>query len=497
VALGVLVALVAAVVLSAYVYDLRWKRKVEAKLAEFRAAGQPVTWAEVLAARRMPPDAENSALVMLKAFERMQRPEGVVEEELVDRFPVGTCDGRRRSDRTRELVRAYLAKNAEALTQIHGAEGLPGGAYPLDATQRPWELLFPHLSGLRRAESLCSVSAVYAAEGGDRVAAVRDLMAGRTVAESLGEPVCLIDALVRMAANELWAGALEGVLGLAELTPQQLGALRQRVEQEKGSSPMVQAWHGERAFGLQALAHLEEMIGGEGMGAAVAFYRLVPSWHERDALFYADTMGRMVQIASLPLRERVRRSQELAHDVEADADRTRLEHLVSSILMPAFCRAVAEEVKMQAQLEVARVGLALEEWRLAHRAWPDSLEELVPGVLVAVPEDPFSDRKVRYLRTPEGVVVYSVGLDGKDDRGVSEEEADRRWDRDVDSEPTWDISFRLLDPERRGVGQTTFAEDAKAAELALEDLEDAGYTREELERLGFTQRDFAATGRVP
>jgi hypothetical protein len=95
------------------------------------------------------------------------------------------------------------------------------------------------------------------------------------------------------------------------------------------------------------------------------------------------------------------------------------------------------------------------------------------------------------------VVVYSVGLDGKDDRGVSEEEADRRWDRDVDSEPTWDISFRLLDPERRGVGQTTFAEDAKAAELALEDLEDAGYTREELERLGFTQRDFAATGRVP
>ena len=54
---------------------------------------------------------------------------------------------------------------------------------------------------------------------------------------------------------------------------------------------------------------------------------------------------------------------------------------------------------------------------------------------------------------------------------------------------TWDIGVRLLDPERRGVGQTTFAEDAKAAELTPADLLQEGYTREELETLGFSKAD--------
>jgi hypothetical protein len=105
-----------------------------------------------------------------------------------------------------------------------------------------------------------------------------------------------------------------------------------------------------------------------------------------------------------------------------------------------------------------------------------------------VPEDPFSDGKLSYQRTATGVVVYSVGPDGKDDGGLPEEEAYRRA-QESDSGPTWDISFRLLDPERRGVGQTTFAEDAKAAELTPADLLREGYTREELEALGFPKAD--------
>ncbi len=46
--------------------------------------------------------------------------------------------------------------------------------------------------------------------------------------------------------------------------------------------------------------------------------------------------------------------------------------------------------------------------------WPDSLGELVPELLKAVPRDAYGDGGVCYRRTEGGAVVYSVGPDGKD-----------------------------------------------------------------------------------
>lgn len=70
-----------------------------------------------------------------------------------------------------------------------------------------------------------------------------------------------------------------------------------------------------------------------------------------------------------------------------------------------------------AGLANAQAAVAIERWRLAHPdRLPDTLAELVPAYLTAVPLDPYDGQPVRYKKLPVGYVVYSVGL-GWTDQG--------------------------------------------------------------------------------
>ena len=76
-----------------------------------------------------------------------------------------------------------------------------------------------------------------------------------------------------------------------------------------------------------------------------------------------------------------------------------------------------ENARALAALANAQAAVALERWRLAHPGrLPDTLAELVPAYLTAVPLDPYDGQPVRYQKLPVGYVVYSVGT-GWTDQG--------------------------------------------------------------------------------
>jgi hypothetical protein len=497
VALGVLVALVAAVALAAYLYDRHWGRKLEARLAEYRAAGQPATWEEFVVRREEEPYQRTSAELLSQAFRLLRAPD-------TDRFGVfmgpyasaGTA-GARHSDALRELARACLEGNAQALELIRDASAAPPGSFPLGDTSIPYEVLLEHCSKVRQCALLCADEAVFRAESGRPAQAARSLRGARSLPASLGGSPVLMEAVVRIALDAIWVGGLERSLELCELPAGDLSALREQAAAEDRDLSLDCAFESERAAAAWYFARpIAEFLGGElelsvGVKAACRAYDAVPGWRQKDALWFFDRLDGAIRATRMPFRERLKHAQ----GFEAEVERTctgrlaQLQHLRGLILIPALGRASVGEVTAHINLQVAGAALAAEEWRMKHGAWPDSLEELVPELLERAPEDPFGEGSIQYRKTDTGVVVYSLGPDGKDDRGVSQEEADRRWDRDVDSEPTWDIGFRLLDPERRGVGQTTFAEDAKAAGLTPSDLLRESYTREELEALGFSKAD--------
>jgi hypothetical protein len=66
-------------------------------------------------------------------------------------------------------------------------------------------------------------------------------------------------------------------------------------------------------------------------------------------------------------------------------------------------------------------ALATERFRVAHaNALPDSLSQLTPQFLDAVPADPFDGQPLRYTKgSPRGFTVYSIGKNRTGDGGKS------------------------------------------------------------------------------
>jgi len=57
--------------------------------------------------------------------------------------------------------------------------------------------------------------------------------------------------------------------------------------------------------------------------------------------------------------------------------------------------------------------------------WPASLAELCPAYLKAVPRDFFSQGSLVYRPGGQGYVLYSVGINQRDDGGVEDPPSDR------------------------------------------------------------------------
>jgi hypothetical protein len=83
---------------------------------------------------------------------------------------------------------------------------------------------------------------------------------------------------------------------------------------------------------------------------------------------------------------------------------------VPSVFAVAMKRDAAKRQLLQAEL-------ALRCYQLERSKPAESLADLVPAYLPAIPQDPFSDSPLIYRKTPSGWLLYSLGPDQKDDGG--------------------------------------------------------------------------------
>jgi hypothetical protein len=71
-------------------------------------------------------------------------------------------------------------------------------------------------------------------------------------------------------------------------------------------------------------------------------------------------------------------------------------------------------------IDEVRIACALERYRLAHGAYPGSLDALVPTCIDALPCDPINGQAYHYrIRSDGTFLLYSVDWNQKDDGGTS------------------------------------------------------------------------------
>ncbi len=87
------------------------------------------------------------------------------------------------------------------------------------------------------------------------------------------------------------------------------------------------------------------------------------------------------------------------------------------LLQPAIAGLTVAHKRQQAQARLLMAELALHAYRLDHEDNPKGLADLVPDYLPSIPEDPFGNHPLIYMKGATGPILYSVGPDGRDDGG--------------------------------------------------------------------------------
>lgn len=69
----------------------------------------------------------------------------------------------------------------------------------------------------------------------------------------------------------------------------------------------------------------------------------------------------------------------------------------------------------------------MKRYRLQNGALPDSLGQVVPRYMPAVPLDPYDGQPLRYRKEADKYVVYSISENGRDDGGVEGSDMKQEW----------------------------------------------------------------------
>jgi hypothetical protein len=477
---GTLKLLCAVVTAVSTVLALNWSanREWQAFKDELQARGEPLTFAEIEAQRPDIPDELNSALVMAPLREDLAQ---LMFEDRHQVLYVGSHESEPvdwRDGTPRFLIppsRAFRDRHVDLLAGLEKLRGKPTGRLDISDVDDPHGTLLLDLSGYRFATKLLHLDTRLKLIDGDVAAAADNLELAINVAGALDTHPTVTGQLVQIAAQAVSGSAVECILGTGEVDAATL-----KLWQERFSSMAAQddqfrgALLGERAAFVQILEMLAngEMPVKQGGNGIVSFqgsgtFGLLPEFFFRkNQLRGAKLLTQVLEASDEPLRQ-----IELAMQVESKTEElSRFYFLVKTFAADVLGRACELRLLLNSYLECTAVGLAAERYRLDEGSFPESLDDLVPKYLAAVPIDPFDGQPLKYIRIEGGVEVYTIAADREDNGGCRfrskmKEKTGRR---------VRDEGIRLYYPEARGYPLTDEPDPEAPEQDSAEDQTEGG-----------------------
>ena len=233
-----------------------------------------------------------------------------------------------------------------------------------------------------------------------------------------------------------------------------------------------EAWHrgvcGDRAMELDSAHFVLHSLAGAGTplkGMRLNFQDSALGWALRpmfmlDATWMVRCTTVYVEAGTQPRWSPLMSQQIPSWDPELEQYHTWcFAHILRSVLAPGFYRPLVSRFRTLADRRMAAVALAIRLFELDHGHRPASLQELVPGYLKSVPEDPFAGKgtPLGYRPDADEPVLYSINSDGLDDNGEFVVRRSGAVDRDQKDLPYFLNGNRPLPspPPRRGRGPLT------------------------------------------
>ncbi|MBI2803431.1 MAG: hypothetical protein HYX68_00425, partial [Planctomycetes bacterium] len=395
------------------------------------------------------PDAENSALQIIKVYRLIRVANLGASKNFEQIFEKLTPTTQLNSQQI-NVIRVDFAKILPGgLDEARKLKDMPRGRFPIKYSDDFISSLIPEHQNARGVGYLLQHDAYLLAQDRKDDAAMGSCRAILNTGRSMQDDLFLISLLIRIALHAMCCDTLERVLAQGTPSEDALHKMQTALEQESQVNQWLIAIRGERGgthhlfenvrtgkASLGGLLGMSRGGGGGGRGFDEWFIDTFPILMVKDYPEHLHFMNRCVEIAKLPIHERHARL------AEWEMDRKKTKSSVTKLLAPGLAKVHTAECRSQAMLRSVAAALACERYRLRHGEWPKSLDVLVQEKLLgAVPMDPMDNLPLRFRRTKDGIVIYSIGLDKADNQG--------NVDRSRAAAPGVDIGFRMWDPNKR------------------------------------------------
>jgi hypothetical protein len=408
-----------------------YRQQVEQKLMQLRAAGEPMTGADL--APPPVPDAENAAPLYLKAAAIVKAHEGSYGTNgTSSSLGPGAVIGYAAVDWDNPKHMAALAhlvrQDREAVRLVRTATDRPQCRFDIQ-WQPTYSALFPQYAKMRSLARFEAAAAAAASAQGDQGAALEWLRAGFVGARRTANDPTVIALLVTAAIDSITLRGAEYVLDHGTIPEGATRQLAQELGRADYSASIWRAYQGERVMGLESFDLVTHPSGGVtafslmGLSSPSPGYgllwfhgsplgRLTRPWLYKDELLYLSLMDRMQAIAPKPWPQ----ARPLLKKLQADADAAPPWAAMTELLMPVMARTVDKAVTTATRRDLLQVALGLKLYRQRHGRYPDRLDALRETGW-SVPNDRFSGKPLIYRRQGDRFLLYSVGQDMKDDGG--------------------------------------------------------------------------------
>ena len=414
--------LIAVVVLVWSIWNYTATKSLRNELAKIRAAGEPLTFKELKEGLPEIDEEENAGRYYAAALE-LQIRKAISEVFSDDFYEYFRVPDDQKDKTVLEKVGRILEANRDVLELLDRAANMPqcdwdsGIEYGMVACMRP-------LGPIRSLAKLLSMRCKYLIINGDSDGAVNSIISALKMAGAQERQSILIVYLTRVGCVSLACSDIQYVLENSQPSEATLTKLQQVLLERDQPQALVRVMMAERVYSNSLRINVMHDDIKQQLREDGSMANLQDKWPvnicrspfaRQLTVGYLHDIAEFIEVARKPWPGIYHASKKYA---------LRDKSLFGKILSPAWEKIVVQHGRCLALVRWARAAIAVHRYQRDNGKVSDTLQDLVPKYINAVPQDPFSGKEMLYKHDQSGYVIYSVGENLKDDGGKTEQRED-------------------------------------------------------------------------
>lgn len=326
----------------------------------------------------------------------------------------------------------------EEVEKLREAVNRPEDVYP-HAWEDGFDMLLPQLAKLKRFSQMVSLGSIFHSIQGNQRDSYQYARLAFQLSET-GDSDLLISRLVQIAQIHI---ALETIMAAQQAhlwTDEQWVQIRSILDGYNMIQLIPNSLRLERAMGYttiepmfnqswsSAMKHMNQMgTGGNSEIEKGALINVLDTMASKFSQAFLAKQWRMCLEAYSYMIEDLEQGMEASSktpwkDIKSTWSDENIHQygIFAKMLLPALSKVHHKAFLIQLKIELAKAAIDLERYYLKHGRYPNTIEDLSPAFSANPPIDPMTHLTLAYKKLDEdGFEIYSVGMDGKDDKGTN------------------------------------------------------------------------------